>query len=696
MNYIFHKIIGGPNEPRGPNGSNANSVRNNGARNENVNRKSSTNKNHTYNSSQQKTRPSSTATISSATTPTSLSLTRKIDPKHWKVVAWFGGDHHWQNDFVRWIILAIEEPKDSPEQPNIDTGLDIIKREIDEIITNWISPDAHGFYLDLIPKCKNFRSQSYNKSRRNELLDSIFNHLKVKRDDSWEIRDVLSEMCVKQRSILRFMTHQKVQARIAFLRTTLKTHNASYEMERYHCITNPYYAEVLKQKQMAINNNNDLQKELDKTNIELKELLKAKNRPLSQSEQTTPQKQKEENAIKEVIANYVRITKERDDFEAKAEEYKRLQEELIKQTKLAMENQSKEYDKMKSEYETKIKQLQKEAEETRKRAIPAIENYSKIVQKCEKMKLEYEAEIKQLQEETEELSEQAKSAKEEASNYQAALGNATNTRWSDNTSINPIQLTKDFEKLQHSLTDFTKVKGRSFKVYDDEAKQLLAKYDCNANLNTKEIKNYLSAALQRMILEIIFYNVENLIDYSNNAAYSDEYLESLIVYHTQSLVECTHLFAESREGQDTVTAITSVKIRQQGYAALGSRGFARSNHPFIKKLVYEILSRMEKYREVLDEEKKKELPSEAEKIIRTGMQLWFCLKAQEPIPMIHWFESGSHLKPHLMVGSWKNESVEEMEVDFTFFPLIITEHDNQIFTKAQVFTRPKSKEKLRK
>jgi hypothetical protein len=28
-------------------------------------------------------------------------------------------------------------------------------------------------------------------------------------------------------------------------------------------------------------------------------------------------------------------------------------------------------------------------------------------------------------------------------------------------------------------------------------------------------------------------------------------------------------------------------------------------------------------------------------------------------------------------------------VDFAFFPLIITEKDNQVFNKAQVFVRPK-------
>jgi hypothetical protein len=80
---------------------------------------------------------------------------------------------------------------------------------------------------------------------------------------------------------------------------------------------------------------------------------------------------------------------------------------------------------------------------------------------------------------------------------------------------------------------------------------------------------------------------------------------------------------------------------------------------------------MEKYREVVDEERKRALHSEAEKNIRTGTQLWFCLKAQEPLPKIHWFKSGAHIETHLMVGSWESENIKENKVDFAYFPLII-------------------------
>ncbi|RIA79238.1 hypothetical protein C1645_794701, partial [Glomus cerebriforme] len=194
-----------------------------------------------------------------------------------------------------------------------------------------------------------------------------------------------------------------------------------------------------------------------------------------------------------------------------------------------------------------------------------------------------------------------------------------------------------------------------------------------------------------MILEAIFQSAENLYKYADyDENFTDGHLESSIIYYNYYLVKYTNLLTTNREGKDSITAIAPIKIRQQVYASLGSRGFATSNHPQMKKLVSEILGEMEKYREVVDEEKKKELNSEAEKIIRTGMQLWFCLKAQEPVPKIQWFKSGDRIETHLMMGSWESENIKEMELDFTFFPLITTtEHDKQVFNKAQVFVRPK-------
>ncbi|PKK78323.1 hypothetical protein RhiirC2_730101, partial [Rhizophagus irregularis] len=437
--------------------------------------------------------PSPSTSSSATTSPPALLKQEKIDQTQWCTAEWFGNGEYWQNDLVRWIILASEEKKSS-EQKNIERGLDIIKKETDEIFNaRMINSDSYNSCLDLITRCRDIRGSNFDNNKRNELLNIIFEYLQMKFEDANLIIKTIGQMSGEQRSVLRFMTHQKIQSRIAFLRTTLKTHKSSNDMEGYHCTTNPYYGELFKlfnQKQAAItelqeaidivkDSNSDLNNKYNELSVENDGLreenseLEGQIQLLSQANQT---KTSHESLIKELIENCNRMTLNDDKMKS---EY----ETQIKQ--------------LKSEYETQIKQLQ----ERESKMKPEYEAHVRRLQeRNDKMKSVYEEHINQLQEEANELRKEAKSANDEASGYQAALGSATNVRWSDSTFNNPIQLTKDIEKFQHLLADFTKVKGKSIKIDEDAAKQLLTKYECKANLNSKEIKNYLAAALQRMIL----------------------------------------------------------------------------------------------------------------------------------------------------------------------------------------------------
>jgi hypothetical protein len=635
-----------------------------------------------------------------------------IDQAQWQTAEWFGRSDYWQNDLVRWIILVSEE-KESSEQKNINKGLEVIKKETDEIYyAGMIDLESYNSCSNLITRCKDVRGSNFDNNKRNELLNIIFNNLQMKYEDAILIINTIRQMSVEQRLALRFMTHQKIQARIAFLRTTLKTHKAAHETEGYHCTTNPYYGELVRQIQSAMTEHNNLKEAINVVKASNADLsnkyneilakndeLREKNSELEGQIKTKDEQTKKnhESMIREFIENCNKINFSDDKTKSEYEtQIKQLESEYETQIKQLQECDGK-MKSMKLEYEAQIKQLQ---EHESKMKLEYEAHIKRLQERIDKNKLAYEEHINQLQEEANELRKEAKSANDEASGYQAALGSATNVRWSDSTFNNPIQLTKDIEKFQHLLADFTKVKGKSIKIDENAAKLLLTKYECKANLNSKEIKNYLAAALQRMILEAIFNSADNLYRSAENSnTLTDGRLESFIVYYTQNLVDVTNQFAKNREGKDSITPITPVKIRQQVYAALGSRGFAKSNHTYMKRLVNDLLSRMEKYREVLDEEKKKVLHSEAEKIIRTGMQLWFCLKAQEPVPKIRWFKPGARIETHLMVGSWESENIKEIEVDFAFFPLIVAEHDSQdsqVFNKAQVFIRPKQNGRLQR
>src|SRR5581483_8109546 len=199
--------------------------------------------------STQKTTTSATDT----TIPAIISPSKqgKIDPTQWNVVEWFGNGGFWLNFFVRWIFLVLEE-KEISEQNNIKRGLGVIKRETEEIYkAGMIDLNTYKFCSDLIMRCGSIRS-SYDANKRNDLLHIIFGYLQVDANFANLLIETINKMSVEQRVVLRFMVHQNIQARIAFLRTTLKTHETANDMERYHCVTNPYYSELAKQKEKAV------------------------------------------------------------------------------------------------------------------------------------------------------------------------------------------------------------------------------------------------------------------------------------------------------------------------------------------------------------------------------------------------------------------------------------------------------------
>src|SRR5581483_4313895 len=199
--------------------------------------------------STQKTTTSATDT----TIPAIISPSKqgKIDPTQWNVVEWFGNGGFWLNFFVRWIFLVLEE-KEISEQNNIKRGLGVIKRETEEIYkAGMIDLNTYKFCSDLIMRCGSIRS-SYDANKRNDLLHIIFGYLQVDANFANLLIETTTKMSVEQRVVLRFMVHQNIQARIAFLRTTLKTHETANDMERYHCVMNPYYSEVARERDNAI------------------------------------------------------------------------------------------------------------------------------------------------------------------------------------------------------------------------------------------------------------------------------------------------------------------------------------------------------------------------------------------------------------------------------------------------------------
>jgi hypothetical protein len=305
----------------------------------------------------------------------------------------------------------------------------------------------------------------------------------------------------------------------------------------------------------------------------------------------------------------------------------------------------------------------------------------------------------------EKLQQEIKMLRQEAAKHQAALGGIMNVGWRDNDSNNSMQLTKDIEKLQKDLSNFTRVKRGGIVINYDAVRALLQNHKCKAQVENKtNAKLILSAALQQ---KIIRYTLKHTDDYFKQTLNElpdkvdfipDDKLEAAIFCKTNQLIELTERFTEVNTGTDVHTQLLPIKIRQHIYAALGQRSFIDSNHPLIKYLVDMILSGMNEYRTIDDEEKNKKINTEADTIIRQILHLfYFRLHTQEPKPSIKFYESGDEFDPGVMeiVGQIKkdDDEEEELEVEICSFPAVAllkySDEERRVFTKAQVIVRPK-------
>jgi len=318
---------------------------------------------------------------------------------------------------------------------------------------------------------------------------------------------------------------------------------------------------------------------------------------------------------------------------------------------------------------------------------------------------ELEMKNKVLRDQNAELEKQLHEAQKAAESVKAALGDTINVGWSDNDKNYSVQLGKDINKLKNALKEFTQLKGRRITLDQQGVNTLLQKYDCRVDPTTKLI---ISSTLQRYIIEEVlrytnsYFNkcIEDLDGKSNKEleqytkADLNYFLEGTILNITSSLKRYIKEFAERRKGEDGLTRMTGVKIRQQVYAVLGSRGFAAADHPFLVKLVKYILSELEKCRQIKDESRKKDIeelaPSTILEIVRI---FYFRFQTQIPVVEYHFFESGTKFDPATMECAQDDDGEDEAQVvEICFFPLvgvnILDKEKRQIFNKARVQLRP--------
>ncbi|RHZ52256.1 hypothetical protein Glove_463g14 [Diversispora epigaea] len=302
----------------------------------------------------------------------------------------------------------------------------------------------------------------------------------------------------------------------------------------------------------------------------------------------------------------------------------------------------------------------------------------------------FQDEIKNLKAEISDLNKQN-------SKYQAALGDMTNVRWGDDTPNNPTKLIEALSELQSTLEDFTLVQGGDYEINKSESSSLLNHLNCKEKLSSTQGKLVLSAVLQRRIIEIALQEIQSYFIPSTEleiAKNSDETLEVDIVNSADELTKLAEKFANSRSGNDDITRMVSIKVRQQVYAALGVRGLSDPNHPFIKKISTKLVNYISRYRQIRDEESNSESEEQAIQITQKIINLfYFKLKAQPIIPKYRFFDSGQAVDVKYMQGFLRKEDPKKLEVEICSFPLISIPGDDEnerVLIKAHVITRKKT------
>ncbi|CAG8664575.1 16523_t:CDS:2 [Rhizophagus irregularis] len=400
-------------------------------------------------------------------------------------------------------------------------------------------------------------------------------------------------------------------------------------------------------------------------------------------------------------------------------------------------NSAQRLQNLASRYKSRYETVENEKGELIKNVYELQIKYEELQKNYKELQGRMDSEKRRLQQranesdlESQNLKKQLMELKEEASRYQSALGKATNVRWGDDDSNNPVQLTKSIVEIANSIAEITTVKGKDVTIIDNTANELLQKYNCLTRVNSgKSWKSILAAALQRLIIETLFQALSNYLSQSQSViAAARENIQSLpkrsssLIVSTNSnsilrnpsspvdhnnnleveisltmtsLVGLVNHLAETRKGSDDITKITPIKIRQQIYAVLGTRGFCKDNHPFIEQLTTTILDTLSRYRQ-MNKEKLAVLKENTTKLVTEFVHLYFRLNAQEPIPDFKdFFDAGTPVQNNLMEGAWDDDASDDLEVEICSFPLISVkstkDNSRKVLSKAHVVPRKSGK-----
>ncbi|CAB5380734.1 unnamed protein product [Rhizophagus irregularis] len=164
--------------------------------------------------------------------------------------------------------------------------------------------------------------------------------------------------------------------------------------------------------------------------------------------------------------------------------------------------------------------------------------------KIEDVYTKFKQRLREKSSEVQSLIQRNSELENEASNYQSALGVATNINISDDDINHNVQLHDDVLSLQDKIDDYVTNLGKlNVNIKIDEIKKLLPRYGCQIKIDPYNVdKQFIKAILR------------------------------LVVKKTDELYGLMEKFSSTRGGTDEITKVTPIKLRQLIYTALGLRG----------------------------------------------------------------------------------------------------------------------------
>ncbi|RIA82061.1 hypothetical protein C1645_789122 [Glomus cerebriforme] len=287
----------------------------------------------------------------------------------------------------------------------------------------------------------------------------------------------------------------------------------------------------------------------------------------------------------------------------------------------------------------------------------------------------------------------------EASNYQSALGVATNFQLGDDDQNHAVKLNTDILELIDDIKKYVTNLKTDVTVNMDKVKKLLQNYKCSTKItNQKDDRLLIQAILQRHVIEKIF---EYATQYFQSTG-QHYYLESDIIKNESLLSLLLSHTSKCRTGNDEITRVGPTKLRQQIYSILSNRGFsdilgadnASYEHPFIAHYKGQLNNIINDLRYIKDAQKKTASDKLAARIIREVVKLfWFRLKVQEPVAEFCWIQNNNVYDKNLMEGNDLDDNVNST-VDLCYFPLIgrdLRSNNRKIHTLAKVVLKPPSR-----